>query len=172
MLLITEIKTLKEQLENQAHDLVSLNAMEKEVNRLKTDNEKIIEENKKLKNTINKQKYDKDADNLMNTIQNNYNILRASSKNRYSLRNNIRDITFDNKAFYEKQIEAIKKMKESEKKILLDEIDKLKGDIAILKVKFLNQNLENETNIVKYKNIIKTVYRECNKRGIKFNSLI
>jgi chromosome segregation protein len=168
LLLITEIKSLKEQLENQAHDLVSLNAMEKEVSRLKSENEKLIEDNKQLKNRINKQKYDKEADNLMNTIQNRYNILRASSKNRLSL-NNLKDITIDNKAFYEKQIEAIKKMKESEKKIMLDEIDKLKGDIAILKVKYLNQDLENEILLVKYKNYLKIIGEECKKRGIRFN---
>ena len=171
MLLITEIKLLKEKLENQAHDLVSLNTMEKEVNRLKIENEKLIEDNKKLKDKINKQKYDIEADNLMNTIKNHYNILRASSTNRVSLNNNLKEISFGNKAFYEKQIDTMKKIKENEKKIFLDEIDKLKGDMAVLKVKYLNQNLENETSIVKYKNIIKTIYRECNKRGIKFNFL-
>ena len=40
VLLKQEIKSLKEQLANQANDLVNLNAMEKEVTRLKSENEK------------------------------------------------------------------------------------------------------------------------------------
>ena len=55
------------------------------------------------------------------------------------------------------------------KKNLLDEIDKLKGDIAVWKVKFLNQELDNEVMIVKYKNIIKSINEQCIKRGIKLN---
>ena len=167
ILLKSEIKTLREQLESQAQDLVSLNAMEKENDRLKIENEKLNKDYKSLKDKLNKQKYDIEADNLMNTIKKQYNVLRMTTKNKDS--NNIKDISITNKIYYEKQIETLKKMKENEKKILLDEIDKLKGDLAMLKIKFLNQNYENETLIVKYKNIIKTIYKECNKRGIKFN---
>ena len=168
ILLITEIKALKEQLENQAHDLVSLNAMEKEINRLKFENAKLIEDYKILNENMKKQKYDIDADILMNSIKKQFNTLRMSTKNDVTM-NNIKDISLSNKKIYEKQIETLKKMKENENKAFLNEIDKLKGELAILKVKYLNQNLENETIIVKYKNIIKTIYQECNKRGIKFN---
>ena len=168
ILLIAEIKTLKEQLENQAHDLVSLNAMEKEVNRLKIENSKLIEDYKNLNEKMKKQKYDIDADNLMNSIKKQFNALRMSTKNDVSM-GSVKDLSLSNKKIYEKQIETLKKMKENENKTFLNEIDKLKGELAILKVKYLNQNLENETTIVKYKNIIKTIYQECNKRGIKFN---
>ena len=168
MLLRTEIKTLKEQLENQAQDLVSLDAMEKEIIRLTMENEKITKEYKELKDKMNKQKYDIDADNLMNTIKKQYNALRMTTREKTSS-NDIKEISFVNKTYYEKQIEALRKMKEDEKKKLLDEMDKLKGDIAVLKIKYLNQNYENETLIIKYKNIIKTINQECKKRGIKLN---
>ena len=168
MLLRTEIKTLKEQLENQAQDLVSLDAMEKEIIRLTMENEKITKEYKELKDKMNKQKYDIDADNLMNTIKKRYNALRMTTREKTSS-NDIKEISFVNKTYYEKQIEALRKMKEDEKKKLLDEMDKLKGDIAVLKIKYLNQNYENETLIIKYKNIIKTINQECKKRGIKLN---
>ena len=168
MLLRTEIKTLKEQLENQAHDLVSLDAMEKEIIRLTMENEKITKEYKELKDKMNKQKYDIDADNLMNTIKKQYNALRMTTREK-TTSNDIKEISFVNKTYYEKQIEALRKMKEDEKKKLLDEMDKLKGDIAVLKIKYLNQNYENETLIIKYKNIIKTINQECKKRGIKLN---
>ena len=168
MLLRTEIKTLKEQLENQAQDLVSLDAMEKEIIRLTMENEKITKEYKELKDKMNKQKYDIDADNLMNTIKKQYNALRMTTREKTSS-NDIKEISFVNKTYYEKQIEALRKMKEDEKKKLLDEMDKLKGDIAVLKIKYLNQNYENETLIIKYKNIIKTINQECKKRGIKLS---
>ena len=168
MLLRTEIKTLKEQLENQAQDLVSLDAMEKEIIRLTMENEKITKEYKELKDKMNKQKYDIDADNLMNTIKKQYNALRMTTREKTSS-NDIKEISFVNKTYYEKQIEALRKMKEDEKKKLLDEMDKLKGDIAVLKIKYLNQNYENETLIIKYKNIIKTINQECKKRGIKLH---
>jgi len=168
MLLRTEIKTLKEQLENQAQDLVSLDAMEKEIIRLKMENEKLTKEYKELKDKMNKQKYDIDADNLMHNIKKQYNALRMTTREKTSS-NDIKEISFGNKTYYEKQIEALRKMKEDEKKKLLDEMDKLKGDIAMLKIKYLNQNYENETLIIKYKNIIKTINKECKKRGIKLN---
>jgi hypothetical protein len=63
----------------------------------------------------------------------------------------------------------LKQIKEDEKKNYIEEIDKLKSDIAIWKVKCLNQELENETLMVKYKNRIKSVYEICKKKGIKFN---
>ena len=55
------------------------------------------------------------------------------------------------------------------KKNYENEIDKLKGDIAVWKVKYLNQELENETWIAKYKNIIKSINEQCKKKGIKLN---
>ena len=168
LLLNTEIKTLKEQLENQSHELVSLKGMEEEYNILKIEKDKLIEENKKLKEKINKQKYDLEEDSLMNTIKKQYNVLRMSTQIK-NQSDNARNISLTDKIIYEKQIETLKIMKENEKKLFSDEIDKLKGDLAILKVKYLNQNLENETMIIKYKNIIKTIYQECNKRGIKLN---
>ena len=168
ILLNTEIKTLKEKLENQTHELISLKAMEEECKFLKIEKDKLIEDNNKLKEKINKQKLDLEEDSLMNTIKKQYNVLRMSSQMKNSL-NNKKDISLTDKIFYEKQIEALKIMKENEKNLFSDEIDKLKGDFAILKVKYLNQNLENETLIIKYKNIIKTIYQECNKRGIKLN---
>ena len=132
------------------------------------ENEKLTKEYKELKDKMNKQKYDIDADNLMHNIKKQYNALRMTTREKTSS-NDIKEISFGNKTYYEKQIEALRKMKEDEKKKLLDEMDKLKGDIAMLKIKYLNQNYENETLIIKYKNIIKTINKECKKRGIKLN---
>ena len=169
ILLKSEIKSLKEQLANQANDLVNLNAMEKEVSRLKIENEKLIEDLKLLKEKMKKQRYEEGADELMNLIKNSHKNIRKSLKMSKSNKFGIKDIPIENKKQMEKHIDAINQIKKDEKQNLLDEIDKLKGDIAILKVKFLNQELENETMIIKYKNIIKSINDQCMKRGIKLN---
>ena len=166
ILLTAEIKALKEQLENQANDLVSLNAMEKEVSRLNIENEKLAADYKALKEKMNKEKYEESADDLMNFVKKQYNNMRTSQKVKLSKLTGIKD---NNTAGFEKQIETLKKMKEDEQKSFLNEIDKLKGDIAILKVRHLNQELENETMIAKYKSIIKSINEQCIKKGLKFN---
>ena len=166
ILLKSEIKTLKEQLANQANDLVNLNSMEKEVTRFKIENEKLVEDFNSLKEKIDKQKYEEGADELMNYIRNSY---RSKRKTEKIPKINPFEISIENKKQLDKQIEAINLIKEDEKNKLLDEIDKLKGDIAVLKVKFFNQELENETMIVKYKNIIKSINNQCIKKGIKLN---
>ena len=167
-LLISEIKNLKEQLEKQAADLVSLNAMEKEVSRLNSENEKLTNDYKALKEKINRQKYEENADDLMNSIKEFHKNQRNNKTLRHSS-TKIKDIPFANRKNLEKQIDALKQIKEDEKKNFENEIDKLKGDIAVWKVKYLNQELENETMIVKYKNIIKSINEQCKKKGIKLN---
>ena len=168
ILLTSEIKALKEQLENQANDLVSLNAMEKEVSRLKLENEKLEADYKALKDKFNKNKYDTSKDNFMIYVKKQYENLRMSRKKRVSF-SGLKEIPFANKTQLEKEIDTLKQNREDEKKKFNEEIDKLKSDIAIWKVKCLNQELENETLLVKYKNRIKNVYELCNKKGIKFN---
>jgi hypothetical protein len=168
ILLTSEIKALKEQLENQANDLVSLNAMEREVSRLKLENEKLEADYKSLKDQIKKNKYDTSKDNFMIYVKKQYENLRMSRKKRISF-SGLKEIPFANKTQLEKEIDTLKQNREDERKKFNEEIDKLKNDIAIWKVKCLNQEYENETLLVKYKNRIKNVYDQCNKKGIKFN---
>ena len=168
LLLSAEIKTLKEQLENQANDLVSLNAMEKEVSRLKLENEKLEADYKSLKDKYNKIKYDRKSDNFMIYVKKQYENLRMSRKKRVSL-SELKNIPFENNSQLEKQIETLKQMKEDEKKNFTEIIDKLNRNISEWKVKCLNQELENETVIAKYKNIVNSIYEQCKKKGINFN---
>jgi hypothetical protein len=171
LLLKTEIKALKEQIESQTNDLVSLNAMEQEVGKLKMENEKLRQDYKDLKDKFNKQKFGSGADELMETIKRrHHNTVKRNKKSRRFNASNEKNIpNLDENDDINRQMEAFKKIKEDEKKNLIDEIDKLKGDIAISKVKFLNQELENETLLVKYKNYLKIIGEECKKRGIRLN---
>ena len=171
LLLKAENKALKEQIESQANDLVSLNAMEKEVSRLKMEHEKMQEEYKALKDKFNKQKFQNGADELMENIKRrHHNTVKNNKKQRrFNAGSNKAIPSLDENDELNRQMEAFKKIKEDEKKILVDEIDNLKSDISISKVKFMNQELENETLLIKYKNYLKCIGEECLKRGIKLN---
>ena len=140
--------------------------MEKEVSRLNMENEKLVADYKALKEKMNKEKYEESADELMNFVKKQYDNMRTSQKFKLAKLTGIKD---NNTSGFEKQIETLKKMKEDEQKSFLNEIDKLKGDIAILKVRHLNQELENETMIAKYRSIIKSINEQCIKKGLKFN---
>jgi len=180
LLLKAEIKTLKEQLENQANDLISLNAMEKEVSRLKIENEKLEKDNKTLKKI---QKYDMGNDNLMNLSKRpKVNISAKKLKKKISI-TILQDTSTSKKSFFEKkkntqaaQITTIKNTEDSNKAPSpvkenkeSDEINKLREEIGLLKVEFLNKEYENETLIAKYKGIIKSFIEQCKKMGISLN---
>ena len=47
-----EIKNLKEQVSNQANDLVELNTLEKNLEKIKAEKEELLKTNKELKNNI------------------------------------------------------------------------------------------------------------------------
>jgi len=180
LLLKAEIKTLKEQLENQANDLISLNAMEKEVSRLKIENEKLEKDNKTLKKI---QKYDMGNDNLMNLSKRpKVNISAKKVKKKISI-TILQDPSTSKKSLFEKkkntqaaQITTIKNTDDSNKAPSpvkenkeSDEINKLREEIGLLKVEFLNKEFENETLIAKYKGIIKSIIEKCKKTGISLN---
>ena len=171
LLLKAELKTLKEQLENQATDLISLNAMEKEVSRLKLENDVLFKENKVLKDKMNKQKFNTANDDLMKMIKKNQTTSSGQKvkKKRISITIVKDNNNNTNKVSFEKQVGTLKMIQEDETKNMAGEIYKLKEDIALMKVKYLNQELENETLIAKYKSILKSIVQQCNKKGIKLD---
>ena len=175
-LLKEEIKTLKEQLENQAHDLLTLNSLENQINILKVEND-----NLKMKNQ-NIIKDNKENDELLtNSVKINHslssNINNSSNKKvkkRLSItivkdkqKNNNDKMNLDKK-------EEIIKLKENEiikekEDVNINEIEKLNDEITKLKVKYLNMEFENESKIVKYKNILKNIEAQCKKVGVKID---
>ena len=148
LLLKAELKTLKEQLENDV----------------------LTKDNKALKEKIKKQKFDTGNDDLMKMIKKSHNNSSAHKvKKRISITIVKDNNNNTNKVSFEKQVGTLKRIQEDETKNMTDEIDKLKEDIALMKVKYLNQELENETLIAKYKSILKSIVKQCNKKGIKLN---
>jgi chromosome segregation ATPase len=172
-LLNEEIKNLKEQIANQAQDLVELNSLEKEVERLKVQNEELVNKNKNIQ---------KHLDNLKKQIgerrpsvkrrELNRNIMNMARKTTCARRKSNAEKNGDIFRL-KKKLEAITKLKEDEKKELVEEIDKLKYELAEFKIQNLNKQYEADSLLIKYRNCIKMITNQCIKKGIKLkiNSL-
>jgi len=173
-LLKEEIKELKEQLDNQAKDLIDLNSFEKEIVRLRAQNESLTNDNKLIKSQLeelkkNAEEYDEvnpeDGTRKRGFTQMNDNRIRkiTITGRKYSRETQMSQLNF------KKQLNALKKIKEEEKKDLEDRIDNIYLEVADLKYKNLNLQYINDELKIKYKNMIKSVTSQCNKKGIKLN---
>ena len=156
-LLHEEIKELKLQLNSQAKELVDLNSLEKEVLRLKTENENLINDNKIIKNQLREQK--KKEEQIILTTKKKQLTKAVRGIRRKSIHK------FD-KLIFEKKFDAFKKLKEDEKKDYEEQIKKLKKENDLLKTK--NSNLQNKTDsfLSIYKNNIKLIYNKHIKKYI------
>ena len=171
-LLTEEINNLKEQIEIQAKDLIDLNSFEKEIVKLRAQNESLEKENKsmRLKLAFNKDRKESDEDN---TIR----IPRKRGKTQMDHKGGTKKISgqklgYDeqmNQINFEKQLNALKKIKNEEKKNYEEKIEKMDLEIANLKFKYLNLEYKNEELNLKYKNMIKSIVNQCSKKGIKLN---
>ena len=74
-----------------------------------------------------------------------------------------------NQINFEKQLSALKKLKNEEKKNYEEIIEKMNLEIADLKFKYLNLEYKNDELKMKYKNLIKSIVNQCSKKGIKVN---
>ena len=166
-LLNEEIKNLKEQLSTQAKDLVDLNSLDKEIEKLKAQNEALMNDNKEIKKELEEEKKKKEEDVIPQPRKREYTLMALEkkkvtiSKKATLLENEIEKINL------EKQLNALKKMKDDEKKDYEEQLEKIKLELAMLKVKNLNQTYEMESLLVKYRNTIKSIASQCKKKGIK-----
>ena len=166
-LLNEEIKGLKEQIANQAKDLVELNSLEKEVERLKVQNEELINNNKSIqKHLDNLKKQMGERRPSIKRRELNRNIMNMARKTTLARRKPNAEKNGDIFKL-KKQLEALKKMKEDEKKELEEEIEKLKYELAEIKIQTLNKQYESDSLLVKYRNAIKMITNQCKKKGIK-----
>ena len=176
-LLTEEIKELKEQIESQAKDLIDLNSFEKEIVRLRAQNESLINDNKAFKTQlegIKKNEEDDmklDEDNVKDdrrkrgmTMMNGKAIKKTVGPGRKQGREDQMS-----KIKFQKPLNALKKIKEEEKKDYEERINKINLEIADLKVKNLNLQYANDALKIKYKNTVKSITNQCNKKGIKLN---
>ena len=176
-LLNEEIKELKEQLNLQAKDLVDLNSLEKENVKLKAQNETLINDNKEIKKKLEEkinQKEQKDQNEQKDNTR-----LSIRNKNLINYTKSIIKSSFGRKGTFleknleilnlEKQLSALKKIKEDEKKDYEEQLEKIKMELAMLKVQNLNIQYETNSLLAKYKNTIKSIANQCQKKGIKLS---
>ena len=166
-LLKEEIKQLKEQLNTQAKDLVDLNSLDKEIEKLKALNETLFNDNKTLKKKLEEGRKRGDDDNFpKKTVT--FKLGKKKKPQPLPKRGTMFVANMD-KVVYEKQLNAFKKIKEEEKKDYEHKIEKVRMELATLKVKFSNYQFESDTLLAKYKNTLKSISTQCKKNGIKLS---
>ena len=149
-LLNEEMKHLKEQIDAQAKELVELNSLDKEIVRLKAQNESLTNENKSIKSQLEEAKKKELQEETMKLKTQFSNvILRFKKKPQVNLENKLE------KLVYEKQLNALKKLKEDEKKDYETQIKKLQMELVMLRLKNKGQQTKNEVIIDGYKGMVK-----------------
>lgn len=170
-LLTEEIKGLKEQLNSQAHDLVELNTLEKNIEKLKIENDDLNKNNKELKEQLEQEKL---KEKITKPIKTENTGLRGLSALRrvqtLSRKQTTKAANIEkDKLLLQKNYDRLKQLREDDKKNYEDQIEKLKLDIVTIKVKFLNKQYEEEKLLLKYKNTIKSIANQCKIKGIKLS---
>jgi len=144
-----------------------LNSLEKEVERLKVQNEELLSNNKNIqKHLDNLKKQNGERRPSVKRRELNRNMMNMARKTTYARRKSNAEKNGDIFRL-KKQLEALKKLKEDEKKELEEEIDKLKYELAELKIINLNRQYESDSLLIKYRNCIKMITNQCKKKGIK-----
>ena len=156
-LLNEEIKGLKEQLLIQAKELVDLNILDKEIVRLKGENEILINDNKAINKKLEEQKKKEEEELLTRKKTELIKAIRSLKKKSGV----INEIDRDN---YEKQIEALKKLKEDEKNDYEEQIKKLKLELVLIKLRNIKQLHKNESLLKEYRSAIKLLSNQFIKK--------
>ena len=175
-LLKEEIKELKEQLSEQAHDLVELDTLEKNIEKLKIENEELSKNNKELKVELEKEKqleklnlakssFERFDSNKKEKNVGAFRRVQTLSRKELSKSTSIEK----EKNLLQKQIDMMKKIREEEKKNYQTQIDKIKQDMEIMKLKFVNKQMDCDNLLLKYKNIFKSISNQCKAKGIKLS---
>ena len=166
-LLNEEITSLKQQLEAQAHDLVDLDSLDKELERLRAHNEGLIKDNEKMKKDLESAKKElseiKPSTRRTELTRSILDSTRKATllKKKTSLGKSIDVFNF------EKKMNALKKVKDDEKEYFEKEIERLNFELEEMKVNALNKQYETDSLLTKYKNCIISISTQCKKKGIK-----
>ena len=188
-LLNEKINNLKEQISNQAHDLVEMNLLEKNIEKLKLENEELTNNNKELLEKYNKletayndllnKKNENNNPKVIDTYKNQeFNELKKMKAFRSVLDLSIRKSQKSSELKKERKIlkqryDELKKLKEEQQKEHEEKIEKMKIDLSNIKAIFFNKQLEDEIIIAKYKNTFNSIASQCKLKGIKlsFNAI-
>ena len=179
----SNILSLKNQIEQKTKELEEIILINKQLtenlDKIKLEYQKDLEckdKNKDLllqkpKNEISNQYFMINANKINDNL--NINMINSSC----SKEKNILSISVEKENSKNEQINFAKRSKTIEprdngdkigkEEIIKSETDRLKEEMAKLKIKYLNMEFENETKIAKYKNILKNIEQQCKKVGVK-----
>ena len=152
-----EVKNLKEQLSIQAKDLFNLNSLEKEIVKLKAENEILINDNKEINKKLD-EKIKKEEQELLERKKTELIKAIKSLKKKQPPNDNF------NKDYYEKKIEALNKLKDDEKNDYEEQIKKLKMELVLIKLRNLKVQNKNEDLLNNYRSAIKLLSSEYLKK--------
>ena len=156
-LLNEEINGLKEQLITKGKDLSQIKKINEENINLKMNNEKLIGENEDIKKKLNEYQKQEEKNKLLSIKKN----LSESVTKLRSINNN------KEKDNYEKQIKALKKLKEEEKENYEERIKKIKKELVVMKIKSAKKQalINNANEKIKNLNIINNKEKESNQNN-------
>ena len=152
-----EINGLKEQLITKGTDLSQIKKLNEENINLKMNNEKLIGENEDIKKKLNEYQKQEEKNKLLSIKKN----LSESVTKLRSINNN------KEKDNYEKQIKALKKLKEEEKENYEERIKKIKKELVVMKIKSAKKQalINNANEKIKNLNIINNKEKESNQNN-------
>ena len=156
-LLNEEIKGLKEQLSIQAKELIDLNSFEKEIVKLKAENEILTNDNKEINKQLEEHKKKEEQELLEKKKMELIKAVKSLKKKPVLKSQN-------DKNNYERQIEALKKLKEEEKNDYEEQIKKLKLEIALIKLQNMKHQRKNDEILNNYKNMVKMASNQSIKK--------
>ena len=156
-LLNEEINGLKEQLITKGKDLSQIKKINEENINLKINNEKLIGENEDIKKKLNEYQKQEEKNKLLSMKKK----LSESVTKLRSINNN------KEKDNYEKQIKALKKLKEEEKENYEERIKKIKKELVVMKIKSAKKQalINNANEKIKNLNIINNKEKESNQNN-------
>ena len=189
-LLNEEINNLKEQISNQAHDLVEMNILEKNLEKIKIEKEDLINKNKQLSEQLNKikiefqelyeqqnKKDDEDESNKYKTMiltKKEIPELKRMQTLRSVLNLSIRKSQKFAKAEKDKNLlqqnyDRLKKLIEEEKKEHEKQIENIQIDFVNKKIRYLNDINDKDVLLAKYKNTFNSIIEQCKLKKIKLS---
>ena len=189
-LLNEEINNLKEQISNQAHDLVEMNILEKNLEKIKIEKEDLISKNKQLSEQLNKlkiefqelseqqnKKDDEDESNKYKTMiltkkeipelkrmQTLRSVLNLSIRKSQKFAKSEKD-----KNLLQQNYDRLKKLIEEEKKEHEKQIENIQIDFANKKIRYLNDINDKDVLLAKYKNTFNSIIEQCKLKKIKLS---
>ena len=189
-LLNEEINNLKEQISNQAHDLVEMNILEKNLEKIKIEKEDLIGKNKQLSEQLNKlkiefqelyeqqnKKDDEDESNKYKTMiltkkeipelkrmQTLRSVLNLSIRKSQKFAKSEKD-----KNLLQQNYDRLKKLIEEEKKEHEKQIENIQIDFVNKKIRYLNDINDKDVLLAKYKNTFNSIIEQCKLKKIKLS---